>query len=473
MAAAPALKRELGLGDLVLAQIVCVVGASWVGVAAKLGHAHAAFWLGAISLFYLPLAAVVIYLNREMPMEGGPYEWARLGFNNFMGYLMAWNLWVYAIVCVAGVLFMIPTDVAYFIGPSAAWIPKNQVATFAIGFSVVIFILIVAIRGLALAKWLHGSGGVLAMGAYAILIFLPLWAIYKGSSIHYVAIPWQPPPVSWWSLAVFGQMTIGGLSGFEYVGILAGECKDPVRTIGRSVMVSAPIIMLMFVLGTSSVLAFVGDKPIDLIGPIPQTLRLALGPNSWFAPLSIFMLATRTVAAGSLLITGLTRLPMTAGWDHLAPQWFTKLHPRWGTPVNSILVVGAVIALLMMLSMFGVHEQEAYQVLSNASTVHYGVAYVMIFALPLFGSRKLRARLPRWLAPVAAVGLLSSAIAVLIAVHPIVDVVSRSAYALKIGGTVLLTNIAGIWLYRRSVAIGTSARLAAHISPQPKTSRNS
>jgi len=448
---APPLKRELGLGDLVLAQIVCVVGASWVGVAAKLGSAHAAFWLGAISLFYLPLAAVVIYLNREMPMEGGPYEWARLGFNNFLGFLMAWNLWVYAIVCVAGVLFMIPTDVAYFIGPSAAWIPKSPLATAAIGAAVLLFILTIAVRGLAIAKWLHGSGGVLAMGAYAILILLPLWGLYHGSSKHYVAIPWQPPPVSWWSLAVFGQMTIGALSGFEYVGILAGESRDPVRTIGRSVMLSAPVIVLMFILGTSSVLAFVGDRPIDLIGPIPQTLRLALGANSWAAPLSIFMLATRTVAAGSLLFTGLTRLPMTAGWDHLAPQWFTKLHPRWGTPVNSILLVGVVIALLMVLSMFGVHEQEAYQVLANASTVHYGVAYVILFALPLLGRRALRQRLPRRLAPVAAAGLLASLIAVLIAVYPIVDVVSRSAYALKIGGTVLLTNIAGVWIYRRSV----------------------
>jgi glutamate:GABA antiporter len=464
LAGQPALKRELGLRDLVLAQIVCVVGSSWVGVAAKLGAAHSAFWLAAISMFYLPLAAVVIYLNREMPVEGGPYEWARLGFNNFLGYLMAWNLWIYAIVCVAGVLFMIPTDVAYFIGPSAAWIPQSPTATAAIGIAVLIFVLTIAVFGLGIAKWLHGSGGVLAVSAYAILIFLPLYAVYKGSGIHYVAIPWKTPPVSWWSLAVFGQMTIGALSGFEYVGILAGESRDPVRTIGRSVMISAPIIILMFILGTSTVLAFVGDKPIDLIGPIPQTLRLALGPDSWAAPLSIFMIATRTVAAGSLLITGLTRLPMTAGWDHLAPQWFTKLHPRWGTPVNSILVVGVVIALLMALSMLGVHEQEAYQLLANASTVHYGVAYVLLFALPLFGQRELRQRLPRWLAPVAAAGLLASAIAVLIAVYPIVDVVSRSAYALKIGGLVLLTNAAAVWIYRRS-AISPTPSLPPANSP--------
>ena len=54
------LRKELGLGDLVLAQVLCVVGSTWVGIAAKLGRAHVAFWLGAMLLYYVPLAVVVI-----------------------------------------------------------------------------------------------------------------------------------------------------------------------------------------------------------------------------------------------------------------------------------------------------------------------------------------------------------------------------------------------------------------------------
>ena len=69
-----ALKKPLGLFDLVLTQIVFVVGSSWVGTAAKLGASHLFFWLLAILLFYIPQAAVVIYLNRRMPLEGGIYQ---------------------------------------------------------------------------------------------------------------------------------------------------------------------------------------------------------------------------------------------------------------------------------------------------------------------------------------------------------------------------------------------------------------
>src|ERR1041385_8656898 len=90
-------KKELGLFDLVLTQIVFVVGTIWVGAAAKLGASQLVLWSLAILTFYLPLAAVVIYLNRLMPLEGGLYQWAKLAFNELAGFMVAWNLWLLGI----------------------------------------------------------------------------------------------------------------------------------------------------------------------------------------------------------------------------------------------------------------------------------------------------------------------------------------------------------------------------------------
>src|SRR5438270_2312307 len=70
---------------------------------------------------------------------------------------------------------------------------------------------------------------------------------------------------------IFSKLSVGALSGFEYVAILAGETRSPARDIGRSVIIASPVIALMFILGTSSVLAFIGNNPIDLIGPVQQT----------------------------------------------------------------------------------------------------------------------------------------------------------------------------------------------------------
>jgi amino acid transporter len=243
-------------------------------------------------------------------------------------------------------------------------------------------------------------------------------------------------------------MTVGALSGFEYVAILAGECRSAARTVGQSVVISAPIIALMFILGTSSVLTFVGDQPINVIGPIPQTMRLAFGAAGWVAPLAIALLMMRAVASASLIFTGLTRLPMTAGWDNLVPRWFARLHPRRQTPVNSILFVALLVMALIFLSMLGVREQEASQLLGAASIALYAIAYIALFALPLLGSRALRSALPTWVKLAALGGLTSSVISLVIAVYPIVDVTSRGWYAAKICAVVVVSNVAGVMIYR-------------------------
>jgi amino acid transporter len=139
---------------------------------------------------------------------------------------------------------------------------------------------------------------------------------------------------------------------------------------------------------------------------------------------------------------------MTAGWDNLAPRWFTELHPRWRTPVNSIVFVSALVMGLILLSMLGVREQEANQLLAASSIVHYAIAYVSLFALPLFGKAAFRAGLPGWLKAAGAAGLLASLITLAISVYPIVDVTSRAEYAAKICSVVALSNAVGVLLYR-------------------------
>lgn len=459
------LRKELRLRDLVMAQVLCVVGSTWVGIAAKLGREHVAFWLGAMVLYYVPLAIVVIYLNRMMPLEGGLYQWAKSGFGEMAGFLTAWNLWVYAVIVTGAIIFVVPTDAAFMLGPAGAWLPGSKIATLVLTGGVMAGITLVAIRGLDIGKWLHNIGSIGIMVAYVILLALPVWALLHHSIAHYDPIPWQTPRPSWFGLAIFGQMTVGALSGFEYVAILAGECHSAARTIGQSVAISAPIIALMFILGTSSVLTFVGTQPINVIGPIPQTMRLALGAAGWVAPLAISLLMMRAVASASLIFTGLSRLPMTAGWDNLVPRWFARLHPRRKTPVNSILFVAALVMGLIFLSMLGVHEQEASQLLAAASIALYAITYVVLFALPLLGNRALRSGLPFWVKLAALCGLISSVVALVIAVYPIVDVTSKGTYAAKICAVVLVSNLVGVMIYR---AGQRRARLAVSQASAPQ-----
>src|ERR1700691_1202095 len=417
------LHRSLGLGDLVLAQILCVVGSSWVGVAGGLGAAQSLTWVAAMLVFYLPMAASVICLNRKMPLEGGLYIWAREAFGDLGGFLTAWNLWVYGIAVTATILYAIPTELSYLIGPAGAWLPENHLASLGIVTLLIVILTYAALRGLELGKWIFNIGGIAMLIVFAGLVVLPLWALAHHAPIHYTPFSVAAPALDLRTLALFGQMLFGALCGLEYIAILAGESHDPARSIGQSVVISSPVICAMFILGTASIVALVPHSRIDFIAPIPQAMRMTLGLTGLVnvtAIVAILLLQLRLLGATSYLFTGVTRLPMAAGWNHLVPEWFTRLHPRRRTPTNSIACVAALVFALVILASTGVHAQEAYQLLTNASLTHYEVAYLAMFAVPLFGAAALRRSLPTWLKWTSAVGFAATLFSLAISAYPFV-----------------------------------------------------
>lgn len=453
-----ALKKPLGLRDLVLTQIVFVVGSSWVGTAAKLGQSHLFFWLLAIVFFYIPQAAVVIYLNRQMPLEGGLYQWAKLGFNEFAGFMVAWNIWLLSITVIALGGMFVTTNLSYAIGASAAWMPNSKWCMSLISCALVVGLAGTGIRGLSLGKWVHNIGGWAMLLAYGALIVLPFVSLARGELKHYQPLAIAAPTMSiFFCLNVFSKMAVGALSGFEYVAILAGECHAPERNIGRSVVLASPIIALMFILGTSSVLAFVGNSPIDLIGPVPQTLRLGLRSfriAGAIASAGILLMTIRSISATSIHLTGSSRLPMVAGWDRLLPAWFSRLHHRYKTPVNSILFVGAVALFFAISSRIGAGAQEAFQLVDNAANVFYGIVYAVLFAIPVVGARAIRGEARLWLRTAAICGFGVSLLAIFFTIYPIIDVPSPLIFASKIISVTLIANAIGVLIF----ALGTRRR---------------
>jgi amino acid transporter len=446
-----ALKKPLGLRDLVLTQILFVVGSSWVGTAAKLGHAHLFFWLLAIMLFYLPQAAVVIYLSRVMPLEGGIYQWAKLAFSEFAGFMVAWNLWLLSIMVITLGGMFVTTNISYAIGDSAAWMPHSKWCVTLVSGGMVAGLGWIAVRGLSLGKWVHNVGGFSMLAVYAALIALPFIALIRGDLKEYHPLVLAAPTMSmFYCVNVCTKLAVGALSGFEYVAILAGETRSPARDIGRSVLIASPVIALAFIFGTSSVLAFIGDKPIDLIGPVPQTLRLGLPffpIASAIASIAIILMTVRTVASTSVHVTGSSRLPMVAGWDRLLPNWFSHLHPKFKTPINSVIFVSVLTVTIAIVSQIGTGIQEAFQLVDNASNVFYGIVYAMLFAIPLVGARVVRSGAGIWLRFAAVCGFLVSLSAIFFTIYPIIDVPSPSTFAAKIILVTAIANAIGIAIY--------------------------
>src|SRR6476620_3678317 len=445
------LKKELRLFDLVLTQVVFVFGTVWVGFAATLGRSQMAFWLIAIATFYLPLAAVVIYLNRLAPLEGGLYQWAKVGFGDFVAFLVAWNFWIFGILVMSGISLSIKKNIAYAIGPRANWMHENKWMTTLVCVVLMTAIVAASRRGLALGKWVQNLGGAMLIFTVAILILLPFITAGHGSLANYHPFSLSMPEINSHNLNVCSKLAVGALSGFEYIAILAGECRAPAKNISRSVWISAPIIALMFILGTASVLAFVSPDKVDLIAPIPQVLSLGFGSFGWVSTLislTIFGVAARQIALMSIYFAGNTRLPMVAGWDNLLPAWFARLHQRHRTPVNSILFVGLITLAFSLASLIGVSEQEAFQLQDNAATTFYGLIYMVLFAIPLVAIKRFGVKAPLWIEVAAMSGFVVSVVAGFFTLIPITPVDSRLLFAVKIIVVVVATNAIGVALYK-------------------------
>src|SRR5213596_1023442 len=318
----------------------------------------------------------------------------------------------------------VTTNISYAIGAGAAWMPNSKGCVSLISAALVGGLGWACVRGLSLGKWLHNVGAFAMFVVYAALILLPLLGLARGELKTYQPLELALPAMSiFYCFNIFSKLAVGALSGFEYVAILAGETRAPARDIGRSVIIASPVIALMFILGTGSVLAFIGNNPIDLIGPVPQTLRLGLRSfpiAGAIASVGIVLMTVRSISSTSVHLTGSSRLTMLAGWDRLLPRWFSHLHPRYKTPVNSIMFVAAITLVIAISSQIGAGLQEAFQLVDNAANVFYGIVYTVIFAIPIAGAAAIRSGARSWLRVAAACGLTVCLLAIFFTIYPII-----------------------------------------------------
>jgi len=442
-----ALKKELRTRDLVFTQILYIVGLSWIGYAGKLGSSHASFWVLALLLFYIPSCIVVIHLNRQMPLEGGLYQWAKLRFGAMAGFMVAWNIWLFSILFLSVGGLRVADMASYALGPRGAWIADSKWLIVALSLAIIGGMMLVAMFGLALGKWIHNVGGFGLVVLLAAMLYyaVPHW--FRGD-VKMAPVAFAIPAMSLFSLNILGKMCFGALSGFDSVGIFAGECKDPVRSIGRSVWIAAPLIGAIFILGTGSVLTFSRPEQIDLIAPTSQVISAgAAGGGGLLVAAALVLIIVILLAQLSLVFSACIRLPMVAGWDHLLPPWFSQLHPRHGTPSGSIIFIGAVTVVLAIATNLDSGNQEANQLMDNAGGITFGLVYLVMFAIPLVRP----AERPTWGVRIAAVsGFLTTLLYVVLSAVPVIDVSNPLRFTAKIVAFVVGANGIAAGLYWRT-----------------------
>jgi amino acid transporter len=446
------LKRELKLRDLVLMQILVIVNLNISGYAAKQGRSQVMLWLLAMALFYLPQAAIVIRLSRVIPLEGGVYQWVKQGVSPFAGYMAGWTFALYIICWYASFGSQVASGIAYVGGSSGAWMSTSKVFTISMTavFCLVAFLL--NVRGLHATKWLSGVGSLLSIAVFLIMAYLLVLLWTKPRSLSGVAFSLAWPGFSLLTVNVFTKMSLFALSGLDQCSIFSEECRKPKNDVARSVLIAAPLIAVMYIASTSTVLGYIAVAEVDLAAPVSQVIQAGFGPTvlGWaFAAISVGVYCFALIATLIVVVGMVARLPMAAGWDGLLPAWFSQLHSRFGTPTKAIAAVSAALLLMGALSLLGAHNQEAVQVLAAVAFGSYCITYMLLFGAVVFGFRSTEWRPGIALRFGAFLALLVTALAFVFQLLPVGEVASLWLFAMKVTGAICVTSGIGAYLYWR------------------------
>ena len=191
------------------------------------------------------------------------------------------------------------------------------------------------------------------------------------------------------TLTFFATMTFA-FAGMELAPAMAGEIKDPRRTIPRAIIISGLVIAFIYVVGTSLVMVAVPEGQVDVITGIPQAFA-AIGEQislPWLGALGGLLLVVASTGGLGAWVTGVARIPYVIGIDRYLPSALGRTHPRYGTPHVSLITQGIVVSLIILAASAGGTIQEAYIILLDLSIILYFIPFLYMFAaLPILRGR--------------------------------------------------------------------------------------
>ena len=418
----PALRRELGLRDLVLFNVAAVVGVRWLAAAAHTGPGSITLWLLAAVLFFVPSALAVAALSRRFPQEGGIYVWTRDAFGDWHGFLCGWCYWVSNLFYFPGLLLA-----GVGMAASALGFAENPVWLVTISLAALWIASVTNLFGLAIGKW-TGNVGALSTGVTGALLVAfgaAVW-LHGGSATHMHILPeWNFDRLNFWSQIAFA------FGGLELAAIMGGEIRNPQKTVPRAAWMAGLAIAAFYIAGTLAILVLLPPYRVSVVIGIVQAAstagaRLGIG----WPPLAIALaICLGVIGQLAVWIAGTARLPFVIGIDHYLPPVFSRLHPRWGTPHLSILILTGACTVFVIVMQAGENLRSGYQLLVDMTVILYFVPFLYLFGATWKCGERLS----------SAAGLLTTVVAVALSFVPPPDVSSVWVFELKlVGGFVVL-----------------------------------
>jgi amino acid transporter len=456
---APELERRLSLRDLVLFNLVAIIGIPWVATAAKAGPGSITLWILAAVLFFLPQGLAVIQLAADLPDEGGIYAWTRNELGEAHGFICGWCYWINNVLYYPSLLLSAAVTATFVIGKGESGLADNW--TYVLPFTLIGLVVAMGLNvaGVGTGKWLQNIGGLSVFLPGVLLVALGFYRVCTGVPANTISLAElrldlaNLPMLNLWATIAFA------FAGLELSSTMASEIKNPRRNLPRSIYVTAPIIALIYIVGTCAVLWLMPRAQINVVAGPLQAIASGVGSNGWWVVSLMALLLTlaRIGGVGAWLV-GSSRVAFVVGLDRYFPKAFGRIHPRWRTPYVAILIQGSIAVVFLLLSVVGkgTTVEAAFLILIDMSLLIYFVPYLYLFICFMVHCWKPQAGrliIPGGRLGALVAGLSGAAItlfAMVVAMFPPPGTTQIWLHELKLGGGAAFLLGAGLAIYWRA-----------------------
>lgn len=374
------LLRALKVRDIILFNIVAIVGIRWISIAASTGPSSISLWILALVLFFIPQAVAVIYLNKKHPVEGGVYEWAKIEFGDFHGFVAGWCYWANNLVYYPSLLISVAA-IAAFIIPGASGLAADKPFIAIVSLAILWVAIILNVVGVRIGKWVQNVGAIGTFGPIIIIAVLAGIIVHLGrSETHFTFINILPTKFDYGTISFWSSMCFA-LAGLELAAVMSGEIVDAERTIQKATYVSGVAIVVVYLVGTISLLVGMAPKDVNLVTGLVQSIHVLEMKTglSYLSNLSAFLITLAGIGGAGAWLAGSARILFVTGIDNYFPKSFGQIHRKWKTPHVALIFQGMIATLFLLMSFIGATMEQAYLVLVDATIIVYFIPYIYIF----------------------------------------------------------------------------------------------
>jgi APA family basic amino acid/polyamine antiporter len=349
--AAPTLRRQLGLWSAVAVLIGSTIGSgifrSPAGIADKLPGPLPlmAVWVAG-GLFALCGALTLAEIAGAFPETGGAYVYVREGWGRLPAFLFGWSELV---LIRAASLGAVSTTFAEYLLRVLGFDPSVAPYTDWVHYLAAAAIALTAMFNYFGVRWGSLVQNLTTLAKYGGLMFIILLAFAFGlpkTGGHYAPLA----PAGSFHIAAFGLALVSVLwafDGWADLSFVAGEVKDPRRTLPRALIIGTSAVIAIYLLAN---LAYLAVMPVEEIrhsrlvaADVAQRL---IGAPGVILVAATVMLSTFGTLNGSLLTA--PRIFFAMADDRLLFKKVAAVHPKYSTPYVAILlttILGIVFVL--------------------------------------------------------------------------------------------------------------------------------